>query len=158
MSRRFSFNAGRRAGVEVLDHLDALDVLVQTHLISAQTYRILNRTTPCLVVLLLDDALSCIATVVVDNIPYQADDAVVGSLTRTLGQLPPTVHAVVLAVCWPDDPGERNSYIGTLSQLAAPLSGHGIDLRDIIECSPSGFTSLRADLTEWWAEPPSQAG
>lgn len=142
--------------VEVLDHLDAIDVLVKAHLLSAHTYRLLHRARPCLAILLLDSCLSCLATVIVDNIPHQPDDdSVVKALAGTLGQVPPSVHGVVLVMCWPEDPDERRRTVAMLSELGAPLEAFGIELRDIIECFPSGFTSLRADLTEWVADPPS---
>jgi hypothetical protein len=137
---------------EVLDHHDIIEMLTRSKIISTQSFNLIDRISRCLAIVLLDAALVCTAVVTVNDVPDVFDDDVIATLSDVLKKLPAEISAIAFAICSPSDPSDDCDDVERLSTLCAPLRDAGIELRDIVECYPSGFSSLRADLIELEAE------
>jgi hypothetical protein len=137
---------------EVLDHHDILEVLARSKTISTRGFGLVSRDCRCLAVVLLNAALKCSAIITINDVPDVFDDEAIAAIGDLLVNLPGEVSAIALAICSPSDPPAESDHVERLSTLCAPLSEVGIELRDIVECYPSGFSSLRADLIEHEAQ------
>jgi hypothetical protein len=134
--------------IEVLDQDDVIEVLVRSRILSAHTYDVVRHDARQLALLLLDERLVCLAVITVDGIPDPLEEGVIEAVARIFDDRPPEVEAIVLVMCSPTDPAADCDDVEYLCQLCEPLAAVGIELRDVMECYPSGFSSLRADLVE----------
>jgi hypothetical protein len=138
----------------VLDHEDAIEVLIRSDIIAERPFRLNGGRNRCLTAILLDVQLDCRAVLAVGDFPAEIDDEVVASLSNLLAELPGHLSSVVLVICSATDPSDDRSHtsdglpeeVWRLASLCGPLDAVGIELRDVIECFPSGWTSLRSDL------------
>ncbi len=137
---------------EVLDHDDIIEVLARSKIISAPSNRLIDRRGKCLAIVLLDTALICSAVVSVDDVPEAFDDDTIAAVAQLLAKLPSEISAIAFAICSPSDPPVDSNDVERLATLCEPLAALGVEVRDIVECYPSGFSSLRADLIEHEAQ------
>lgn len=138
----------------VLDHEDAIEVLIRSDIIAEKPFRLSGNRSRCLAAILLDVQLNCRAVIAIGDLPLEIDDDVVASLNNVLAELPGYLSGVVLIICSATDPSDDRNHtsdglpeeVWRLASLCGPLDAVGIELRDVIECFPSGWTSLRSDL------------
>ncbi len=143
---RSSFRAGR---FHVLDHEDAIEMLIRSDVFADDPYTYIRKpgkhSDRCLVAILLDVELVGRAVLIIDDVPNPLTHETIASLQGVLTELPGHISAVVVALCEANDPPvDHLDEVQLLSELIDPLDAVGIELRDIIHCFPSGFSSLRA--------------